>query len=279
MQKLFKRLVVLVFIVIQVACSNTEKEIDVSKYKDVDTKSIQLFEVDSSLKKKTVIIPNARKTQYWHNSGGVFNTTPQNISASLKANLSRSHSYKLHDSFNKDYQFVGNTPVILKNKLFVLGNKSIVYAYNLSDLKNPIWSKAFNNTEEDVFRGGGLFVTNGYLAVTYGSDSIKILDPDTGKEKWQYKMSNISKTSPIIYKNKVFVLTIDNELYCLDLSTGLLVWVSEGAVEQLGVIKTSSLVAYKDLIIVPYSVGQVYAVDITEGKQLWNLALDETNLT
>ena len=274
MQKLLKHLVLLILITTLSSCS-TEKAIDDSKYEDAERKTMLLFKPDISLKKKNITIPNAKRNSNWHSSGGIFNKVPENISVSANTNLLKTQTYKLHSSFSRDYHFVGNTPVILKDKLFVLGNKSTVHAYALSNLKKPIWKKSFDNTEEDSFRGGGIFITKGYLAVTYGSDIVKILNPDTGKEKWQYKMSNISKTAPIIYKNKVFVLTVDNKLYCLNLSTGLLIWINEGAAEQLGVIKTSSPIIYKDHIIVPYSVGQVYAVNIADGKQTWNLALDE----
>ena len=263
------------FTILLVACSSKEKPIDISKYEDLDAQALQLLEPDVSLKKQNISIPTTKTVTQWQSSSDLLSNIPQNILVKSANNLSKPILYKVHNKFNRDYHFAGNTPVISNGMLFVLGNKSIVSAYNLSDIKNPKWRKAFNNTEEDVFRGGGMFVENKYLAVTYGSNSISVLDTDTGKEKWNYMMSSISKTAPLIYKGKVFVLTVDNKLYCLDLKTGLLQWISEGASEQLGIIKNLSIVPYKDVIIVPYSVGQLYAVNIVDGKQLWNLSLDE----
>ena len=276
MKKFFKKLLcIYLFILLAIACSNKEKKIDMSKYEDLDAGALQLFEPDASLKNQTISIPSAKNITKWQSSDSVLSNVPQNILVSSADNLSKPRLYKAHDKFNRDYHFVGNTPVISNNKLFVLGNKSVVSAYNLSDIKKPKWKKAFANTEEDVFRGGGLFVANKYLAVTYGSNSISVLDVDTGKEKWKYIMSNISKTAPLIYKGRVFALTVDNRLYCLDLATGLLKWINEGASEQLGIIKTSSIIAYKNIIIVPYSIGQLYTVTIADGEQLWNLSLDD----
>jgi outer membrane protein assembly factor BamB len=276
MDTLVKRLLCVCLLTITIiACDKKEKPIDISKYEDLDANGVQLFAPDPSLKNKSISIPSSQKITAWPSSSGALSSIPQNILVNSTSDLSSSTSYNIHKSFSRDYHFIGNNPVISDNKLFVLGNCSVVSAYNLSNLKELKWKKSFSNTEEDVFRGGGIFVSNKYLAVTYGGTSVNLLDTETGKEKWKYAMSNISRTTPIIYKGKVFVLTVDNKLYCLDLISGLLLWVNEGASEQLSIIKTSSIIGHEDSVIVPYSVGQIYAINISDGKPLWNLSLDD----
>jgi outer membrane protein assembly factor BamB len=262
-------------VLMTVACNKNEEAIDLSKYEALDAGTLQLFAPDPALKNQTISIPGATKISAWPTSGGVLSNIPQNLSVASKPGSTEAKTYDIHTKFSKEYHFVGNTPVISGNKLFVLGDKSCLHAYDLSNLKKERWKITFNNTEEDVFRGGGIFASNNNLAVTHGSNSISVLDANTGAEKWKYMMSNISRTAPIIYRDRVFALTVDNKLYCLDLATGLLKWIHEGAAEQLSVLKTSSIVAYQDSILVPYSIGQVYAVSVVEGKQLWNLSLDE----
>jgi len=256
-------------------CSTSDKDIDPSKYENVDMETVQLFAPDASLKGRRVDIPSAKSIGEWQSSGGNLSEIPQNVLIKSAVKLVNKRTHALNAKFNKDYSFVGNTPIISNGKLVVLGPRSTIYAYDLSNLNKLVWEISLGDTEEDSFVGGGMFGTNGNLAVTHGSGSLTLLDLHTGKEKWQYKMNGISKTAPIIYKDRVFALTVDNKLYCLELTTGLLKWVNEGAAEQLGIIRSSSLVGHEDFVIVPYSVGQVYAVDISEGKPLWNLSLDD----
>jgi outer membrane protein assembly factor BamB len=272
MKQLLKRLLLLCLIMpMFAACSKSDKPIDLSKYEDLESGTMKSFVPDPALKSQPVRLPNATKTTMWASSGDILNEVPQNI----LAKSSGGGSYNVHDRFSKDYHFVSNSPVIYGNKLFVLGNSSSLHAYNLSNLNEELWEKSLGNTEEDAFRGGGIFASNNYLAVTHGSNDVILLNAGTGVEKWKYMMSNISRAAPVIYKGMVFVLTVDNKLYCLDLATGLLKWVNEGAAEQLGVIKAASIIAYENIVLVPYSVGQVYAINIADGKQLWNLSMDD----
>lgn len=262
-------------LVFLLACS-TDKAIDVSGYQNTGVVSAALDAPDKSLQNKRIKIPQAMSVNYWPSSGGVLPGLAGHVRVNNGAAFSKLDTYKVHSSFDRDYYFLENTPVILNGMLFVLGQAK-VYAYNINQLSTPKWEVDFSNrTKGDALRGGGLYVTNGYVVATYGSDQVSLLNATNGNELWHYDLTSIARTTPLIHQGKVFVVTIDNKLYCLDLKTGFLKWTYEGVSEQLSVLRTQALTAYGDIVIVPCSTGQLLGINANSGELVWNLSLDNT---
>ena len=268
-----KNLILLVCMLL--ASCNTDKPIDSSKYQNTDVVSSVLEAPDKELKTQIIKIPQAISLSYWPTSGGLSSNLPDHIMVNKGKALSNQNSYKIHSSFDRDYYFIGNTPVINDNMLFVLGQAK-VYAYDLSNLKKSKWEVDFSYSRADeALRGGGLYLIKGYLAVTYGSDQLSVLNPETGQELWHYDLTSITRATPLIYRDKVYITTVDNKLYCLDLKTGFLKWTYEGVPEQLSMLRAQSLIVHGDFVIVPCSTGQLLGINAESGEVVWNLSLDE----
>lgn len=275
MQQIMKCLVTLFLCFMFLSACSTDKAIDVSGYQNTGVVSAALDAPDKSLQNKRIKIPQAMSVNYWPSSGGVVPGLAGHVRVSSGGALSKQNTYKVHSSFDRDYYFIENTPVILNGTLFVLG-QARVYAYNINQLGTPKWEVDFSNRSKgDVLRGGGLYVTNGYVAATYGSDQVSLLNATNGNELWHYDLTSIVRTTPLIHQGKVFVVTIDNKLYCLDLKTGFLKWTYEGVSEQLSVMRTQALTAHGDVIIVPCSTGQLLGINANSGELVWNLSLDD----
>ena len=117
---------------------------------------------------------------------------------------------------------------------------------------------------------GGLAVSDNVLAVTTGTGDIFALNKDNGKIIWQNKVTAPIRAAPIISGNFFLVLAKDNRLYTYDLISGNLSWTHEGLEEVSTFMGSSSPVVSKGIVIVTYSSGEIYAINLSNGGVIWN---------
>ena len=67
----------------------------------------------------------------------------------------------------------------------------------------------------------------------------------------------------------IFVVSDDNQTFSLNVSRGELIWTHAGNLEEVSIIGGSKPVIYKNMIIVSYSSGEVYALNAKDGTLLW----------
>jgi outer membrane protein assembly factor BamB len=247
------------------SCAKTKKKI-VGNYIDVSNE-MEEIKPDPSMSNIGVSVPNARKNTHWSSSNGIPAGVPDNIH--IRSNLQTSHSYSLRSSSGPD---VNRMPVIQNEMLYVLGDESTLYAYNLDNLNKVVWKQRVSNSDQDVF-GGGIATSANKIAVTCGDRDVTLLDASTGKEVWRHPLSNISRVAPLIHQNLVLVLTVDNKLYAIDINHGTLRWMHEEAGEEFAVMGGASPRADNDVVVVPYSSGQIGGFDIKSGQSRWLMSL------
>ncbi|MFQ5807790.1 MAG: PQQ-binding-like beta-propeller repeat protein, partial [Phycisphaerae bacterium] len=86
----------------------------------------------------------------------------------------------------------------------------------------------------------------GQLVIVGGRDKrLHALDPDTGKQRWQFVTKGAIDSSPVIVGERVFVGSADGNLYAVNLTTGKEVWRFEAGAP----ISASPAVAESCLVI------------------------------
>jgi len=127
-------------------------------------------------------------------------------------------------------------------------------------------------------------VVNGVMYVTTSFDHVYALDAKTGQQIWEYK----HKMGPIttyccgpnnrgvaVYKDKVYVATLDSMLVALDAKTGAVKWSKEIADPEKGYSETMAPTAVKGLILIGTNGGEygirgfVKAYDADSGDLKW----------
>ncbi len=102
-----------------------------------------------------------------------------------------------------------------------------------------------------------------------GFGSIYALDRATGEVKWRYPAGRGVPTDVVRSKDRLYAVTLDDELICLDLSTGKLNWsFRTGSTNEQGFINVSPVVEGKRVYFGGQD-GKVYALDSKSGKRLW----------
>ena len=128
-------------------------------------------------------------------------------------------------------------------------------------------------------------VVDGVMYVTTSFNHVYAIDAKTGEEYWHYK----HKMGPVttyccgpnnrgvaIYKDKVYMGTLDSKLVALDAKTGSLVWQTDIAEPELGYSETMAPTAVDGKILIGTNGGEygirgfVRAYDAETGKLVWN---------
>ncbi|MHA1179506.1 MAG: pyrroloquinoline quinone-dependent dehydrogenase [Alphaproteobacteria bacterium] len=128
-------------------------------------------------------------------------------------------------------------------------------------------------------------VVDGVMYVTTSFNHVYAIDAKTGEQFWHYK----HKMGPVttyccgpnnrgvaIYKDKVYMGTLDAKLVALDSKTGSLVWETQIADPELGYSETMAPTAVNGKILIGTNGGEygirgfVRAYDAETGKLVWN---------
>ena len=182
------------------------------------------------------------------------------------ANLERMSKY----NFKTIKSFSNFEPEILidKNHLFYFdSNGSIIKFDNNSKIvwKQNHYSKQDKRLQPILFfgkSGEDLFIVDS-IANYY------VINKNTGKLKWKKKHSSSFNSQIKIFENKALVIDMENQLRCFSLETGKLIWSVKTQQSLMRSQKKQSLILNDDKIFFSNSIGDVTAVDISNGKILW----------
>jgi outer membrane protein assembly factor BamB len=121
--------------------------------------------------------------------------------------------------------------------------------------------------------GGSIGYDSGRLFAHTGSRFFVALDARTGNELWRRTALTPFHSAPTIADGRVFVTTDDNELLALDASNGEVLWSHRSIAETARVLATPSPAVLGETLIAPYSSGEVAALRVPNGRELWTEAL------
>jgi len=102
-------------------------------------------------------------------------------------------------------------------------------------------------------------------------DSLFVLDAESGKELWNKSVGAIGKSSPVIYENKVFIVSksgINTQVTAIDIDNSTIIWEYTISSRPLASADTTPAV-YDDTLYVNSPNGNVYALDTETGEKLW----------
>src|SRR5204863_1696485 len=136
--------------------------------------------------------------------------------------------------------------------------ESNVSAYN-ADTGQKLWSvtlKPEKARDANEF-GGGLAWYGGKLFVTTGFAAVYCLDPNDGKEIWTSLVSAPIRGAPLVFGDRVFAVSIDNKLHAMAAVDGSDLWNFAGLQETAGFVGGSSPAGSGDLVVAPFSSGEL----------------------
>ncbi|HYC65053.1 MAG TPA: PQQ-binding-like beta-propeller repeat protein [Reyranellaceae bacterium] len=218
-----------------------------------------------------ITLPAPAVNDSWPQSGGFANYAMHHLAISDSPQIVWSAPVGVGS--NKE-RLLTTPPVVADGRVFVKDAESTVSAFE-ADTGKLLWRVTLTPEkarDSDEF-GGGLAYYSGRLFVTTGFAHVFSLDPANGNEVWRSTVSAPVRGAPNVFADRVFVVSIDNKLHALAAVDGSDLWNFSALQEVAGFVSASSPAASGEYVVAPFSSGELVALRLDNGRQVWNEAL------
>jgi outer membrane protein assembly factor BamB len=241
----------------------------------------ETIEADPRFAGAEIELPPSYANISWPTPGGEADHTLHHLSASgalevvWKKDVGKASSRRAR---------LTSPPVVADGRLFVIDAEATVSAINVEDGKE-IWTAKLAPKVGEKFRvreilsrtkaselgfGGGVTFDEGKLFVTSGFGFIAALSAETGDELWRVETGAPVRTPPTAYRGSVYFVTNVNEMIALKQETGEREWNFQSFEEAARILSAASPAAAGDLIVSPFSSGEVVAFLAGSGRPVWD---------
>ncbi len=227
-----------------------------------------------------VELPPAYKNISWPQPGGEADHTLHHLSAPL--DLKIVWRTDIGSAASRRARLT-SPPVIADKKVFVTDAKARVSAFDI-DTGKRLWRTELTPDIKEKFRvreilsrpnpaqigfGGGVAFDEGKLFVTSGFGFVASLDAQTGEELWRTQTNSPVRTPPTAYRGSVYFTTNTNQFVALNAETGEEEWDYDSFEETARMLSSASPAAAGDLVVAPFSSGQLVAFLAGSGRPVW----------
>jgi outer membrane protein assembly factor BamB len=229
------------------------------------------IEPDPKLAATPVTLPQPAVNPDWPEPGG--NPAHAMNHPALPEKLGRAWDTSIGDGSSR-YTRVMSQPVIAGGRVFAMDGGVQVTALDAAS-GNRIWQVDLKpeDARGNAFGGGPAF-WNDRLYVATGYAQVLALDPADGKVIWRQNVASPVHTPPTVADGRVFAVTVENELNALAVADGKRLWSHNGIPETAGLLGGASPAVAGEVVIAPYTSGELFALRVENGRVAWtdNLA-------
>ncbi|MBI1360463.1 MAG: PQQ-binding-like beta-propeller repeat protein [Alphaproteobacteria bacterium] len=227
----------------------------------------QKLTADPELAATTVEIPAPVANKDWPQEGLTPNKHTGDVAAA--ADLKVKWRVNIGQGSNRKKRLVA-PPVIADGRLYVIDADQKVSALD-ADTGRRIWSKQLKalHKKDNTAIGGGLAVAGDKLLVSSGFGYLAALSTADGKELWRERTDSPLSGSPAVIGPRAFVTSTDNQIYAFDVNTGEIIWSDQAIAESARILSSPSPAVNEDLLVAPYTSGELIAYLPANGRRLW----------
>ena len=235
----------------------------------------------------TIDVPPSYKNLSWPQPGGEADHTLHHLSGDLS--LETLWKFDVGKASERRARLTA-PPVVADGRIFVMDAESTVTAIDIES-GEEIWSSELAPEIDERFRireilaqpkksqigfGGGVAYDAGKIFVTSGFGFVAALDAESGEELWRYAEATPIRTPPTAHRGAVFYVTITNQMFALNQEDGERLWGFQSFEENARILSSASPAAAGDLIVAPFSSGEVVAFLAANGRAVWNDTLSRS---
>ena len=168
------------------------------------------LEPDKEMAGVEIVLPAPAVNDSWPQSGGFANNAMHNLAVSDSPQIIWTADVGAGSTSSR---ILTTPPIVADGKVFAKDAQGTVSAFN-ADTGQLVWRvtlKPEKARDGDEF-GGGLAYFGCKLFVTTGYAAVYSLDPNDGKEIWVSTVSAPIRGAPLIFADRVFVISIDLSL-------------------------------------------------------------------
>jgi outer membrane protein assembly factor BamB len=227
------------------------------------------LEPDPEIALLEVRLPRPVVNNDWPDAGGYPNHVMQHVA--LGEDISTAWRSSIGDGSSRTGRILA-PPVAFGDFVYAMDANSTVSAYDRKSGKQ-IWEANVKPEDAGHAFGGGVAFAEDRIFVTTGYAQIVALDAKTGKEIWRQGVIAPLRSAPTVSDGRVFAITVDNQLEVLAASDGRKLWSHTGTPESAGLLGGASPAVEGDVVVVAYSSGELFALRVENGRQLWTDSL------
>lgn len=226
------------------------------------------LQLDAVATNEPVKLPPPYVNESWEQPGGFANNVLHHLSAS--GDLHVIWGAEAGAGSSSDARLI-STPIIAAGRVYVLDAEAHVRAF-AADTGALLWEVDLTPEDEDseVGFGGGAAFDAGRLYVSTGFGFMVALSADSGQEIWRHKATVPFRAAPTVNGGRVFISTQENQLLVLSAETGAMIWDHRGIAETAGMLRSTSPAVAGDLVVVPYTSGELFGLRVQNGRQVWS---------
>ncbi len=165
-------------------------------------------------------------------------------------------------------------PVANADTIFTIDSRQMITATNVATGAKRWSDKLDSGSKRDgTGIGSGIGLSGDRLIVASGFGFVAALDATSGAELWRTNTEAPMTGAPTIKDGRIFVSSNNNEVIAFSLETGELLWSDQAISESARVLGSPSPAAVEDIVVAPYSSGEIIAYLAANGRRLWSEAL------
>ena len=256
------------------ACETFDDFITPGKKVDIRGERISVLpkaaavEADPKLANVPVVLPKPSVNADWPQPGGYPDNAMHHLSAA--GQLGEIWDSGIGTGSTSSTRLTAS-PVIADGQVFVLDSEVRVSAYDTKTGERR-WRVDLTPQDEDSEEGfgGGVAYDAGRVYVSTGFGFVAALEAKTGKEIWRRAATVPFRAAPVVNGGRVFVSTQENQLLALAADDGRVLWDHRGIAESAGILGSNSVAVAGDTVVVPYTSGELFALNVRNGKSAWS---------
>lgn len=239
-----------------------------------------------------VVLPPQNASDSWTQPGGRPDNAPGNLA--IGTDLKQAWSVSAGTGSSNKGRLI-SVPVVADGRVFTLDADGQVSAFSING-GSALWTAALTvdgkpksfgfssligggDSSKGAGFGGGLAIDGGRLFATSGYGIVAALDPASGQRLWEKNLGAPIRTSPTAAGDRLFVISTQGNLHCFNGADGTEMWELHSLAETAMLLNNSSPAVDGDIVVAPFSTGEVTAVRVSDGKTLWSENLTRTKLS
>lgn len=229
---------------------------------------------DERLASLEVTLPAATENADWVQAGG----NPTHSMGNLAGPSSLKEVWHINIGRGGDQgSRVVTPPVVVQGKVIALDNMVRLSAYDAKTGKG-LWrtNLAVSIEDPETGFGGGAAYDDGKLFVSTGFGDVFAINPADGAILWRAKTGDPFRSPPTAADGRVYVNSVENSLYALDQKDGAVLWNYHAIAEGAHILSSTTPAASGDVVVAPFTSGELTAFLASNGRQTWTDSLTRT---
>jgi outer membrane protein assembly factor BamB len=233
--------------------------------------------VDPAVAARPIALPPATANAAWSEPGG----SPSNSLGHLALGERVNKSWRVDiGTGSSSSGRLSSVPIVADGKVFTLDAGGTVSAFSAGG-GGRVWSTSVTPKNEKRAEGfgGGLALDSGRLYVTTGYGTVVGIDPAKGSVLWTQKVGEPVRSSPTAAGGKVYFVSTDSVLHCLDGNDGQELWTAKGVPEPATLLSNVSPAVGHGVVVAAFPAGDIAAYQVGSGQAAWRDTLSRTSET